>query len=46
VGPDNLEMRINNRVARFFFGTKYQNEKNILNYHELYQMSIKYNKRP
>jgi hypothetical protein len=34
------------RVARIFLGTKYQNGKNIPNYHELYQLSIKYNKRP
>jgi hypothetical protein len=29
-----------------FFGTKYQNGKNIQNYRGLFQMSIKYNKRP
>jgi hypothetical protein len=29
-----------------FLGTKYQNGKNVPNYLELYQMSIKYNKRP
>jgi hypothetical protein len=32
--------------CQIFLGTKYQNWKNIPNYHKLYQMSIKYNKRP
>jgi hypothetical protein len=32
--------------CQIFLGTKYQNVKNIQNYHKLYQMSIKYNKRP
>jgi hypothetical protein len=29
-----------------FSGAKYQKRKNIPNYHELYLMFIKYNKRP
>jgi hypothetical protein len=33
------------RGCQIFLGTKYQNGKNIPNYHKLYQMSIKYNKR-
>jgi hypothetical protein len=32
--------------CQIFLGTKYQNGKNIPNYHELCQMPIKYNKRP
>jgi hypothetical protein len=32
--------------CQIFLGTKYQNGKNIPNYHKLYQMFIKYNKRP
>jgi hypothetical protein len=28
--------------CQIFLGTKYQNGKNIPNYHELYQMSIQY----
>jgi hypothetical protein len=32
--------------CQIFLGTKYQNAKNIPNYQELYQMPIKYNKRP
>jgi hypothetical protein len=32
--------------CQIFLRTKYQNGKNIPNFHELYQMSIKYNKRP
>jgi hypothetical protein len=32
--------------CQIFLGTKYQNWKNVPNYHELYQMSIKYIKRP
>jgi hypothetical protein len=31
--------------CQIILGTKYQNVKYIPNYHELYQMSIKYNKR-
>jgi hypothetical protein len=32
--------------CQIFLFTKYPNGKNIPNYHELYQMSIKYEKRP
>jgi hypothetical protein len=32
------------RVARFFLGTKYQNGKNIPNYHKIFPVSIKYTK--
>jgi hypothetical protein len=32
--------------CQIFLCKKYQNGENIPNYHELYQMSIKYNKRP
>jgi hypothetical protein len=32
--------------CQIFLGAKYQNGNNVPNYHELYQMSIKYNKRP
>jgi hypothetical protein len=32
--------------CQIFLGTKYKNGKNISNYHELYPMSIKYNKCP
>jgi hypothetical protein len=32
--------------CQIFLGTKYQNGKKFPNYNELYQMSIKYNKRP
>jgi hypothetical protein len=40
------EARILNRIqgCQIFLGTKYQNGKNIPNYHKLYQMSMKYNK--
>jgi hypothetical protein len=31
--------------CQIFIGTKHQNRKNTPNYHELFQMSIKYNKR-
>jgi hypothetical protein len=31
--------------CQIFLGTKYQNGKKLPNYHELYQMSIKCNKR-
>jgi hypothetical protein len=34
------------RVARFFLVQNTKTGKYIPNYHELYQMSIKYNKRP
>jgi hypothetical protein len=34
------------RVARFFLVQNTNTGKNIPNYHEQYQMSIKYNKRP
>jgi hypothetical protein len=34
------------QVCQIFLGTKYQNGKNMPNYHDLNQMSIKYNKRP
>jgi hypothetical protein len=34
------------RVARFFLVQNTKTRKNIPNYHGLYQMSIKYNKRP
>jgi hypothetical protein len=34
------------RVARFFLVQNTKTGKYITNYHELYQMSIKYNKRP
>jgi hypothetical protein len=37
---------ISRQSCQIFLGTKYQNGENIPNYHELYQMSIKYNKRP
>jgi hypothetical protein len=43
--PD-LEMEYAHLGCQIFLGTKYQNGKNIQNYHELYQVSIKYNKRP
>jgi hypothetical protein len=32
--------------CQIFLGTNYQNGKNIPNNHELYRMTIKYNKRP
>jgi hypothetical protein len=34
------------RVARFFLVQNTKTGKNIPNYHELYQVAIKYNKRP
>jgi hypothetical protein len=34
------------RVARFFLVQNTKTGKYIPNYHELYQMSLKYNKRP
>jgi hypothetical protein len=37
---------LNDRVARFFLVQNTKTGKNIPNYHELYQMDIKYNKWP
>jgi hypothetical protein len=34
------------RVARFFLVQNSKTRKKLSNYHKLYQMSIKYNKRP
>jgi hypothetical protein len=39
-------MYVRDQGCQIILGTKYQNGKNIPNYHKLYQMSMKYNKRP
>jgi hypothetical protein len=39
-------LRHNGQGCQIFLGTEYQNGEKIQNYHDLYQMSIKYNKRP
>jgi hypothetical protein len=38
--------RCSSQGCQIFLGTKYQNWKNIPNYRKIYQMSIKYTKRP
>jgi hypothetical protein len=41
-----FKREIASKVARFFLVQNTKTGENIPNYHELYQMSIKYNKRP